>query len=93
MTPHRLFDVAPQAREAVRQWHVTDEGKLAREIDSCARADMELIPETVEATSTAEGIQTVVDLHGVTWSSSAAPVRRESKKRCSAAPRAKSSVR
>jgi nucleotide-binding universal stress UspA family protein len=53
------------AREAVRQWHVTDEGKLAREIEACSRAGMELIPETVEATSTAEGLQRVVDEHGV----------------------------
>ena len=52
------------AREAVRQWHVTDEDKLVREIEACARAGMELIPETVEATSTAEGLQAVVDEHG-----------------------------
>lgn len=53
------------AREAVKQWHVTDEGKLAREIDACARAGMELIPATVEATSTSEGLQKVVEEHGV----------------------------
>lgn len=52
------------AREAVKQWHVTDEDKLAHEIEACARAGMELIPETVDATSTAEGLQSVVDEHG-----------------------------
>ena len=52
------------AREAVKEWHVSDEGKLASEIEACAGPDMQLIPETVDATSTAEGLQSVIDKHG-----------------------------
>ena len=52
------------AREAVEQWRISDEGLLAREIEACAGPDMKLIPETVEATSTAEGLQRVIDEHG-----------------------------
>lgn len=52
------------AQEAVKQWRVSDEGRLASEIEACAGPDMELIPETVEATSTAEGLQQVIDEHG-----------------------------
>lgn len=49
------------AREAVDQWRVSDEGLLAREIEACAGPDVTLVPHTVEATSTAEGLQDVVD--------------------------------
>jgi len=52
------------AREAVKQWHVTDEGRFAREIEACAGAGRDRIPETVDATSTAEGLQLIVDKHG-----------------------------
>ena len=52
------------AREAVKEWHVSDEGELANEIEACAGPDVQLIPETVDATSTAEGLQSVIDKHG-----------------------------
>jgi nucleotide-binding universal stress UspA family protein len=52
------------AREAVNEWRLSDEGKLASEIEACAGPDMQLIPETVDATSTAEGLQSVIDEHG-----------------------------
>ncbi len=52
------------AREAVKRWRVSDEGRLASEIEACAGPDVELIPETVDATSTAEGLQRVIDEHG-----------------------------
>ncbi len=52
------------AREAVKHWHLSDEGRLASEIAACAGADMDMVQETVDATSTAEGLQSVVDAHG-----------------------------
>lgn len=52
------------ARPAVRHWHADDAGRLAREVQANAAEDVDIAQEIVDAPSTAEGLESVVDARG-----------------------------
>ena len=49
------------ARPAVEHWHVDDQGRLAQAIEPYATEDVDIAQEVVDAPSTAEGLQLVID--------------------------------
>lgn len=49
------------ARPAVEHWHVDDQGRLAKAIEPYATDDVDIAQEVVDAPSTAEGLQLVID--------------------------------
>jgi nucleotide-binding universal stress UspA family protein len=49
------------ARPAVEHWHVDDQGRLAQAIEPYATEDVDIAQEVVDAQSTAEGLQLVID--------------------------------
>jgi len=52
------------AQPAVQHWHADDAGRLAREVEAYAAEDTDIAQEIVDAPSTAEGLQSVVDARG-----------------------------
>ncbi|MBW1876353.1 MAG: universal stress protein [Deltaproteobacteria bacterium] len=52
------------AQPAVQHWHIDDEARVASEVEACAAEGIDIAQEIVDAPSTAEGLQSVVDTHG-----------------------------
>ena len=52
------------AQPAVQHWHSDDEARVASEVEACAAEGIDIAQEVVDAPSTAEGLQSVVDTHG-----------------------------
>lgn len=49
---------------AIERWHADDEARLADAIEAQATEDVEIAQQIVDAPSTAEGLQAVVEAHG-----------------------------
>lgn len=54
-------DGLESARPAVEHWHVDDQERLAQAIEPYATEDVDIAQEVVDAQSTAEGLQLVID--------------------------------
>lgn len=52
------------SRPAVEHWHLNDVDRLKREVETCAGVDIDITQETVDALSTADGLQSVVEDRG-----------------------------
>lgn len=51
-------------QSAIEQWHADDEARLTESLRPQATEDVEIAQEIVDASSTAEGLQAVVEAHG-----------------------------
>jgi len=51
-------------QSAIERWHADDEARLTDALEAQAADDVEITQEIVDASSTAEGLQAVVEAHG-----------------------------